>query len=181
MASKSKSKKVKFDAAFATLEEREAIEAFKESLPDDTYIDVPDNALITFPISGLFRKELRTLQRFIENDLSEQELMEIYLKINSDPIELGKAINEGKITLDNNYWAVRTIITLNMEIDYQAAKQGVTCAYDADELNQHLASGIQQELKQEALTKEELEKRMSNKKTPSSEKVVIKPKTSNED
>ena len=171
----SKNKKVKFDAAFATLEEKEATIALKESLPDNTYIDVPDNALITLPISGLFRKELRTLQRFIENELSEEELMEVYLKINSDSDELGKAIDEGKITLDDNYWAIRTIMTLNMEIDFQADKQGVICAYDADELNQHIASGIQEELRQEALSGEELEKRMSNKK------VVIKPKTSNED
>ena len=68
----SKKKKVKFDAAFATLEEKEATIALKESLPDNTYIDVPDNALITLPISGIFRKELRTLQRFIEDNLSEQ-------------------------------------------------------------------------------------------------------------
>jgi|8_EtaG_2_1085327.scaffolds.fasta_scaffold78526_2 hypothetical protein len=166
-----------------TKELNEASQMLQKQLPKDTFYTLPDNRIVTIPISGVFKSELSMLQEYLMELMFDNpdDLIKTMALINSDPAELDEAIKEGKLEpRDNKFFALRTIIVLNQEIQYQAITQGAALVYDKKELYDEISGQLKDEisLNDNHLSKEELEKRIKEEKdeeSNSSGPIIIEP------
>jgi hypothetical protein len=165
-------------------EVNEAAQMLQKRLPKDTFYTLPDDRIINIPISGVFKGELSMLQEYMMELMFDNpdDLIKTLALINSDPAELDEAIKKGELEpRDNKFFALRTIIILNQEIQYQAIAQGAALVYDKKELYDEISGQLKNEIKpghDNHLSEEEVEKRIKEEKdqeSNSSGPIVIKP------
>ena len=121
--------------------------------PKDKVITIPDEAIIDVPISGSFRKAVEDVLFYIMAPMTAEEILETMGKIKIH----FKDIPANKITKRDK--AIWTIMSLQSEINFQAAAQKKTVVSD-DPLKEKVTDLIY-DLDPEGFTKES-EKRKSN-------------------
>jgi hypothetical protein len=170
--------------ALLNKEINEAAQMLQKRLPKDTFYTLPDDRIINIPISGVFKGELSMLQEYMMELMFDNpdDLIKTLALINSDPAELDEAIKKGELEpRDNKFFALRTIIILNQEIQYQAIAQGAAVVYDKKELYDEISGQLKDEvrLSDNHLSEEEVEKRIKeeekDQESNSSGPIVIKP------
>jgi len=137
--------KEKIDSnSIITMDKLELADKIKNDLPKNTIVKMPDDALINVSISGVFRSELGMLQEYLFDKIpdSDQELIKILALINTSQEDINKAIKEHDLVLDDKYYALKTIIILNMELNYRAIEQGAAAVYDKADVYESLADEL---------------------------------------
>ena len=137
------------------LSTKEKIESLAKlgATPKDTVVTIPDEAIIDIPISGSFRRAIEDVLFYIMAPMTAEEIMETMGKIKIH----FKDIPTDKITQRDK--AVWTIMSLQSEINFQAAAQKKTVVGD-DPVKEKVTDLIY-DLDPEGFTKEN-EKRKSN-------------------
>jgi len=127
--------KEKIDSnSIITMDKLELADKIKNDLPKNTIVKMPDDALINVSISGVFRSELGMLQEYLFD--------KIPALINTSQEDINKAIKEHDLVLDDKYYALKTIIILNMELNYRAIEQGAAAVYDKADVYESLADEL---------------------------------------
>lgn len=173
-------KREEIKARILSKEDKLNADNLRDALPEDTFVEIPDDAIVYIPTSRLTKVALTNCLNFVLKDISENDIFETLMKVKSNfKDDKGNDIDHSNITsLDNAVWILTTLIH---EINFQAADQKQTKIYNGQEVYDGLVETITDPLKGpdlegpdwERVTFSSTEKEQKNK--PNNDEIVIKP------